>query len=75
MERLIKYAFEKGYCSFTANYKEIDSVMDVLCDFGAREVSMILLVAEEFNIDLETLVLYANDVVRKLKAKKEAQTA
>ena len=83
MKRLIKYAFEKGYNSFASNYRAINTVEDMLNDFKATEISMILLEAEEAEINLETLVQYANEVVQELKhedeqraqAAKEAQAA
>lgn len=71
MRRLIKYALAKGYKLFTGNYREINTVEDILNDFSATEISMILLEAEEAEINLETLVQYANEVVQELKREDE----
>ena len=71
MRRLIKYAFEKGYNAYVGKYKAISTVEDMLNDFGSKEISMILLEAEVAEINLETLVQYANEVVQELKAEEE----
>ena len=74
MRRLIKYVFEQGYNPFIGNYQDIDTIEDVLRNFGTKEVGLIL---EEIQnkYDLDALVEIANEVVRELKDKKEAQTA
>lgn len=73
MERLIKYALEKGHRQYRCGFKEIYTVEDMLDSFGEREISVILLDAEEAEINLETLVQYANEVVMELKKEDEAR--
>lgn len=73
MERLTKYALKRGYNKFSGEYKTIDCVKDLLEHFGAEEISVVLLDAEDAEIDLETLVQYANEVVTELKKEDEAR--
>lgn len=73
MERLTKYALKRGYNKFSGEYKTIDCVKDLLEHFGAEEISVVLLDAEDAEIGLKTLVRYANEVVEELKREDEAR--
>lgn len=67
MERLIKYALAKGYNPYTGKFEEITKLRDLLLNFSSIELEMILETAEAADISLETLVQYANEVVRDMK--------
>jgi hypothetical protein len=72
VEQLVKLILKKSYSRlFWGEIEPIETVKDLLNEFDNETLEAILLASEQTNFKLSTIVLWADEVVREVKAERE----